>query len=135
MSRIEIEPYNSVRHPNPMRWFDDSQRKRHLRAPNLIPYNVCLVTVKDFTFIFHSVEQIQICLDYYRREIHPSSRISIGAADHWEMQRRYERLPQRLLESRTRLEVVATLEKAMVEYSQVPGAVTHVEVKPYEDTS
>lgn len=135
MSRIEIEPYNAARHPNPMEWSDDTQQKRLQRAPNLVPYNVCLVTVKGFTFIFHSVAQIQICLDYYRRDTHPSSRLSIGNADHWEMQRWFERLPQELLKKHTRHDVVSALEKAVVEYSQFPGAVTGVEVKPYEETS
>ena len=57
MARIQIEDYDVSQHSNPMQWFDDTQRKRHQKAPSLIPYKVCLVTVKGFTFIFHSVEQ------------------------------------------------------------------------------
>ncbi len=37
-----------------------------------------------FTFEFHAINQIKECLAYYSQKIHPSSRIHIGAADHWE---------------------------------------------------
>jgi hypothetical protein len=138
MSRIDIEPYDDQRHPNPMRWFDDTQRERHARAPKLIPYSVCLVTVTGFTFIFHSVEQIRLCLDYYKRKIHPSSRLPVYTenlgGDHSETQRWFDRLPQYLLEKRTRQDVVDVLERAILRYSEIPGAVTGVEMKPYDET-
>jgi hypothetical protein len=121
-----------------MRWIDDTQRERHERAPNLIPYSVCLVTVKGFTFIFHSVEQIRICLDYYQRKLHASSRLPVYTqnlgGDHWECQRWFERLPQFLLEEKTRNAVVSTLEQAIVEYSEVAGSITGIDVKPYIET-
>ena len=138
MPQIVIEPYDSTRHSNPMRWIDDTQRARHERAPNLIPYSVCLVTVKGFTFVFHSVEQIQICLDYYRRKIHASGRLPVYTenlgGDHFECQRWFERLPHFLLEEKTRHVVVSILQRAVTEYSQVAGAITGVELKPYTET-
>jgi hypothetical protein len=138
MPQIVIEPFDSTRHPKPMRWIDDTQRQRHDRAPKLIPYSVCLVTVKGFTFIFHSVEQVYVCLDYYSRKIHASSRLPVYTenlgGDHFECQRWFERLPQFLLEEKTRNAVVSTLEEAIVEYSKFPGAITGIDVKPYIET-
>ncbi len=138
MSRVKIEDYEPQRHPNPMQWFDDTQRKQYREAPTLVPFKVCLVTVGRFTFIFHSAEQIQLCLDYYERQTHPSSRLpvyteSLGG-DHWETQRWFDRLPQYLLENKRRPKVVSALRKAFEEYSKIPGARTGVEVKPYHQT-
>lgn len=114
MARIKIEDYNGSLHPNPMQSFDSVQRERHHRAPTLVPYKVCLVTVSDFTFIFHSIEQIQLCMDYYSRKTHSSSRLPVYTenigGDHWETQRWFERLPQHLLENshRPRVESAQT---------------------------
>lgn len=121
-----------------MRWIDDTQREHHDRAPNLIPYSVCLVTVKGFTFIFHSVEQIRVCLDYYQRKVHASSRLPVYTeclgGDHWECQRWFERLPQFLVEEKTRNAVVSTLEQAIDEYSKIPNAITGIDIKPFTET-
>jgi hypothetical protein len=51
---------------------------------------VYFVRVCSFTFEFHSREQIRTCLAYYSKKIHPSSRIDIGGADSWEVQRWFE---------------------------------------------
>ena len=138
MPRIQIEDYDSAHHANPMQWFDDTQRKRHQKAPTLVRYPVCLVTVKGFTFVFHSVEQIRLCLDYYSRKIRPSSRLPVYTenlgGDHYETQRWFDRLPQFLLENGTREEVVSSLQAAVEEYSTFPEASTGVELKPYFDT-
>lgn len=138
MATVETQDFDEARHPNPMQWFDDTQRERYRRAPTLAPYKVCLVTVKGFTFIFHSVEQIRLCLDYFGRRTHPSSRLPVYTqnlgGDHWETQRWFDRLPQHLLEARTRPLVVSALERAVIDYSQIPGATTGVEVKPYTET-
>ena len=94
MAQIAIEPFDASRHPNPMRWIDDTQLARHRRAPNLIPYFLCRVEVKGFEFIFHSVEQIQVCLDFYRIKIHSSSRLPVYTqdlgGDHNETQRWFD---------------------------------------------
>ncbi len=117
---------------------DDTQRGRHERAPNLVPYWVCSVTVKGFTFVFHSLEQIRVCLDYYRRTHRTSSRLPLAeqgfSGDHWEVQRWHEKLPAKLLEKNVRPRVVIALERAMKEYSQLSGSATTVESKPYFET-
>jgi hypothetical protein len=123
MSQIKIETYNQAKHPNPMWYVDDARRQQHWQVPSLSDYKVCLVTVCSFTFIFHSIEQLALCLDYYRREHQPSSRLPVYTenlgGDHFETQRWFEKLPQYLLEKPKRLKVVKTLEKAMQEYSRV----------------
>ncbi len=63
MARIEITDYDESQHGNPMRWVDDAQRERFQKAPSLTPYKVCFVTVKRFSFEFHSLAQIRVCLD------------------------------------------------------------------------
>ncbi|HEX9918020.1 MAG TPA: hypothetical protein VGA87_02570, partial [Pyrinomonadaceae bacterium] len=60
-----------------------------------------------------------VCMDYYSRKIHPSSRIDIGSADCWEMQRWYERLPMYLREEPKRQKVVKALTSALKEFG--PG--------------
>jgi len=60
-----------------------------------------------------SIAQLRDCLAYYSHKIHPSSRTSVGAADHWEVQRSLERLPMYLLEEPKRVKVVKALERAL----------------------
>ena len=128
MATIKIEDFDHRRHPNPMWYIDDEQSKRHRRAPSVTPYKVCSVEVCGFTFVFHSVAQIDVCLDYYRRQHHRSSRLPVYTenlgGDHSETQRWFEKLPQYLLESSKRPKVVAALERAKGEYGQHEGADT-----------
>jgi hypothetical protein len=137
MPQIKIEPYDSAKHRNPMWYIDDAQQKRHRKAPSLSDYKVCLVTVCSFTFIFHSTEQLALCLDYYRREHQPSSRLPVYTenfgGDHWEMQRWFEQLPQYLLEKPKRTKVIKALEKAMREYSRIRSATTGTKRKGLYD--
>jgi hypothetical protein len=77
---------------------------------------VYFVRVCSFTFEFHSIEQIEACLEYYSQKTHPSSRLSIGAADHWEVQRWFERLPMYLLEEPKRQKVVKALAAALATF-------------------
>jgi hypothetical protein len=61
------------------------------------------------------LEQLDMCLDYYSKKIHPSSRINgaqFGGADHWEVQRWFERLPMYLLEEPKRIKVIRALTTA-----------------------
>lgn len=139
MSRIKIASYDPARHQNPMWYVDDVQKQRHTRAPSLVDYKVCTVTVCSFTFLFHSTEQLALCLDYYRREHRPSSRLPVYTqnlgGDHWETQRWFETLPQYLLEKPKRAKVVKALEKAMQEYSQIRSATTGTKTKPLYEWS
>ena len=134
MARISIEEYDRRRHGNPMWYIDDAQRDRHERAPTLFPYKVCLVTVCRFTFVFHSLTQLRLCLDYYSREHHPSGRLPVYTGylggDHHETQRWFEKLPQYLLEKPKRAKVVSALQRALAEYSKVPEAETGAVANP-----
>jgi hypothetical protein len=89
--------------------------------PALIPKWVYCVTVCSFTFEFHSINQINACLKYFSQKVRPSTRIPEKdlwkyGGDHWEMQRWFERLPQRLLQESKRLKVVKALERALSEF-------------------
>jgi hypothetical protein len=133
MARITIEDYDSTRHMNSMWYIDDAQRERYFRAPTLTPYKVCLVDVCGFTFVFHSLLQLRVCLEYYTQEHHPSSRLPVYTenlgGDHNEMQRWFEKLPQFLLEKGKRAKVVAALERGLEEYSKHATAETGTERK------
>src|SRR4051812_17602127 len=102
MAKITITDFTEREHPNPMRWVDNAQEERYRSSEGLTPYKVCTVEVCGFQFIFHSVMQIELCLDYYSRKIHPTSRLPVytehHGAHHGETQRWFEKLPMRLLE-------------------------------------
>jgi hypothetical protein len=107
-------------------WKEELDWSRHtnkMDAPVNYPPNVgglhrwvYFVRVCSFTFEFHSIEQIRMCLDYYSQKIHASSRMDIGSADSWEMQRWFERLPMYLLEETKRQKVVKALLLALDEF-------------------
>jgi hypothetical protein len=112
VARIWKEPFQEDKHrslPIEYRGTLDA----HIRAPGLIPKEVLMVSVASFTFQFISSRQLRDCLAYYERQIHPSSRLSVGAADHWETQRWFEQLPMYLLEDSKRRKVVKALSKAL----------------------
>jgi hypothetical protein len=128
MARITIEDFDARRHSNPMANIDDVQRERHQRARPMASYKVCLVNVCGFTFEFHSLSQIRLCLEYYGREHQPSSRLPVSlmnfGGDHWELQRWFDRLPEFLLETAKRAKVVSAMKKALDVYSELPDAET-----------
>ena len=121
MAKIWSEPYDSARHGNPMGWAagELAGQSRHWRAPTLIPHRVTFVRVVGFTFEFHSLEQIRLCLEFYRRKIQPTSRLPVETGDyggdHSEGQRWFERLPLYLREEPKRQKVVAALETALLQ--------------------
>jgi hypothetical protein len=88
----------------------------------LLPREVWYVRVCSFTFVFHTLQQLQACLDYYGKKTHPSSRIPFAelgnfGGDSSECQRWFERLPMYLLEEPKRLKVVAALRAARRQWS------------------
>ena len=80
---------------------------------------VVFVRVAGFTFRFDTFDQLRLCLNFYRRRLHPSRRSRAVAAalaagqSRWCLERWYERLPLYLREEPKRRKVVAALEKAM----------------------
>ena len=111
-----------------MWYIDNEQFVRYKHTGGLTPYKVCVVDVYGFQFIFHSTVQVELCLDYYSRKIHPSSRLPVYkeylGGDHWETQRWFEKLPLFLLEKIKRQKVIATLARALDEYRRHPGTIT-----------
>ena len=112
MPKIWKEQFDPTRHQNRM----DSKSVAHRPIANFVPTWVYFVRVCSFTFEFHSVAQIDDCLDYYARKLRPSSRLNIGAADHWEVQRWFERLPMYLAEEPKRQRVVRALTSAREQF-------------------
>jgi hypothetical protein len=108
-------------------WTEPHERTQHrdrtdgLLAPPLlpsfVPRNIYFVSVCSFTFEFQSLDQLRLCLEFYSRKIHPSTRLDIGAADHWECERWFERLPLYLREEPKRLQVVSALQRALDDFS------------------
>ena len=94
----------------------DVRRLPRDRKANLVPQWVYFVRACSFTFEFHSVAQINQCLEYFERKLHPSSRLDIGAADHWEMQRWFERLPIYLSEEPKRKRIVKALAASIEQF-------------------
>ncbi len=79
------------------------------------------VAVCSFTFSFQSLDQLRACLRYYSRKLHPSGRINLGVADHWEVQWWYERLPLYLREEPKRQKVVKALSRALAAFVMEEG--------------
>jgi hypothetical protein len=75
------------------------------------------VSVCSFIFEFHSIKQIEVCLEFYSFKNHPSNRADIGSADHWECQRWFEQLPMYLLEEPKRKKVVKALREAVLQFT------------------
>jgi hypothetical protein len=101
--------------------------------PFYIPAEVWFVKVSGFTFIFHNLDQLVACLDYYSSKTHPSSIISKDnlAADlgpnwreerGWGLPRWFERLPMFLLEPSKRKRVVAALTQAREQWTSAQNS-------------
>jgi hypothetical protein len=112
MAKIWSEPFDGLKHQNQMQEVESSTSDFY-RAPSLLQRPVYFVQVCSFTFQFHSVKQIQACLDFYAKKIQPSSRRDIGSADHWECERWFERLPLFLREEPKRQRVIKALRDAL----------------------
>ena len=122
MARWWKEEYDVKRHRNKMKgWVDDEyQLNLNFTAKDsLIQQHVIFVEVAQFTFSFLSLRQLEVCLEYFEKKIPGGSRIEggIGANDHWEVQRWFERLPKGLHSERKRPKIVSALRKAYAEFS------------------
>jgi hypothetical protein len=100
----------------------------------LLPQEVWYVRVCSFTFVFHTPQQLEECVNYYCNRIHSSSRIPGRdlvryGGDTWERLRWYERLPMYLLEEPKRKKVVAALRLAVRQWTKALGRPIHRAVR------
>jgi hypothetical protein len=125
VAQIWTETFNPKRHSDCMREvtrLSGVQREQHRHAPTLQQYPLYFVRVCGFTFQFHSLEQLKVCLEFFSKKVRPSSRIRFTEADkqihwlHWKCQRWFERLPMQLLEERRRVRIVPALKKALAQF-------------------
>ena len=127
MAQIWTEIFDPKRHSDKMR--DASlvpgvPREQYNLAPTLQRYPVYFVRVCGFTFEFHDLTQLEICLEFFSRKVRPSSMIKFSEADrrihwlHWVCQRWFERLPMQLLEERRRVRILPALREALFEFKK-----------------
>jgi hypothetical protein len=96
--------------------------EQYHRAPTLQRYPVYFVRVCGFTFEFHSIQQLEVCLEFFSQKTRPSSMIRFSESDrsiqwlHWVSQRWFERLPMQLLEERRRVRIVPALKQALQQF-------------------
>ncbi len=128
MAKIWSENFDPKRHRN--RMFDSKLPAipdNFFRAPTLQHYPVYFVRVCNFTFEFHSIEQIEACLKFFSQKVRPTSRIRLSQAErgiqwiHWKTQRWFERLPMKLLEERRRVWIVPALKQALAKFKGGKG--------------
>ena len=116
MAKAWKEEFDPLRHSNKM-WVVDAVP---YPKASFVPRWVFFVRVCSFTFEFHSLKQIEACLEYYSQKIRASSRLpgynERDYGDHWEAQRWYEQLPMYLLEEPKRQKVVKALASALVQF-------------------
>lgn len=120
MARFWKERYDSYRHSDKMQGEIDGVYQPGCDLTprrNLLVQWVYFVNVCQFDFQFMSLRQLEVCLAYFRKKIPGSSRTKIGAADHWEVQRWYERLPRGLRREPNRLKIVKALERALTAFT------------------
>jgi hypothetical protein len=113
------EPFDSSRHQDKM---DAARHLEYAADPHrsVRTHWVYFAEVAGFTFEFMSLDQVRECLHYFEQRLHPSSRVSVGAADHWEVQRWYERVPGHLKSDRNRPDVVRSLGALLQEGERCP---------------
>jgi hypothetical protein len=126
MAQIWTETYDPKRHSDKMRDFTHlpGVPEQYSRAPTLQRYPVYFVRVCGFTFEFHSIRQLKVCLEFFSQKVRPSSMIRFSEADrkihwlHWVCQRWFERLPMQLLEERRRVRIVPALRQALTKFKR-----------------
>jgi len=115
MAKHWKEQLDPARHRNHM-WGAGCE-VNETRDLTLDPRWVYFVRECGFTFEFHSLGQLAVCLDYLSKKTRPSTRIpSVDltdyGGDHSETQRWFERLPQWLFAETKRTRLVKALEQA-----------------------
>lgn len=123
------EPFDASRHEDRM---DSSKHRDYAADPHdsVRTHWVYFAEVAGFTFEFMSLDQVRECLLHFEQRLHPSSRMDIGSADHWEVQRWYERIPGHLKSDRDRPDVVRTLKALLLEGEGCPTRRTAARPQP-----
>ena len=121
MAKWWKEEYDPHKHVNEMKSVVDGEYQYNFdfsSDDNLLKTYVILVRVVQFTFIFLSLRQLEVCIEYFEQKVHGSTMISggIGAADHWEVQRWFERLPKGLTSDKKRPTILKALCSAKKEF-------------------
>ena len=113
------EQFDSSRHQDRM---DSCSHLDYAADPHgsLRMHWVYFAEVAGFTFEFMSLHQVRECLVYFEQRLHPGSRVDVGSAEHWEVQRWHERIPGRLKSDRVRPEVVRALKMLLLDGESCP---------------
>lgn len=122
MARWWKERYDAAMHPNLMKGEVDGVYQLNLEETpqdTLVPKWVYFVHACGFTFSFLKLRYLEVAAEYFSRPLKPASRIKdgIGAADHWEVQRWYDRLPKGLERKDRRAKIAKTLKAALSEFA------------------
>jgi len=119
MARIWKEKLDPERHRDYMQALERRDSPRAIPQPpsdNLVVKWVYFVHVCSFTFQFHSLEDIQKCLDYFsKKPIPPTGSSGNPFEPYWRGWK--ERLPIWLKEEPKRKKVVKALQRALEEFS------------------
>ncbi len=121
MSKYWIEKYNSSKHKNKM--WGEGIKPPEGRHRTLDPYNVYFVRECSFTFEFHSISQLDACIQHFSRKLQPSTKIPGSeldnyGSDYWERQRWFESLPKGLVSNHQRPKILKALEKAKIYFKK-----------------
>jgi hypothetical protein len=113
MARIWTETFNPKRHADKMRAASVPT------VPALQRHSVYFVSVTGFTFEFHNIQQLEVCLRFFSQKVRPESMMQFLDTDrhilelHAISPRWFQELPLPLLEEHRRLEIAAALTKAL----------------------
>ncbi|MEZ5993057.1 MAG: hypothetical protein R3E76_11955 [Planctomycetota bacterium] len=85
----------------------------------LIPKEVYFVRVAGFTFQFLALRHLEIALSYFCQPFQKEGKIKdgLGSADHWEVQRWFERLPKGLERKSRRADIAKALRNALEDFA------------------
>jgi hypothetical protein len=124
MAKHWKEKYQPSTHINHM-WGDGCEPDR-TKDQVLDPTWVYFVRECGFTFEFHSLEQLEVCLAHFDQKMRPSTRIPEDelwkfGGDHGERQRWFERLPGDLFANTKRERIVKALSRAMEHFQREAG--------------
>ncbi|WP_161630639.1 hypothetical protein [Pseudoduganella violaceinigra] len=111
MPKIWTEIADPNRHTDFMSDWSIGGRRAAPPSDNLRRRNVLLIEVCQFTFQFHSLEQLNEAIDFFSKTVHPSSRISGVELEHY-WQPWSQRLPKGMTSRSRRVRVLAALRKA-----------------------